>query len=121
MLIHISILGATYCYHVTAVYETCESEFSNVDCETIITTNNIEISALMFILTHQTVWLTLSLLTTSASWLYSTTPVRLLWSRQLPKERTVQIDVRNYEAGAYLIKFITRSGESFTKKIAVTK
>jgi hypothetical protein len=45
----------------------------------------------------------------------------LVHERAINKDKNIEVDVRNYEAGAYLVRFITNSGESYAKKIAVTK
>jgi hypothetical protein len=41
--------------------------------------------------------------------------------RNVTGAETLQVNVRNYEAGAYLVKFVTKAGETFTKKVVVTK
>jgi hypothetical protein len=46
---------------------------------------------------------------------------QVVLEKVITKDKTIVMDVRNYESGAYLVKFVTRSGESFTKKVVVTK
>ena len=45
---------------------------------------------------------------------------QVVYEQIVTKDKNIQLNVRTYEAGAYLIKFITNSGDSFTKKVAVT-
>jgi hypothetical protein len=117
----ISILGETYCYNVTAVYEDCESEFSNVDCETIISVNNMDISSVNVYPNPSNSVVNIELTENISQLVIYNYVGQVVLEQVVAKDKSIQIDVRNYDAGAYLIKFITRSGESFTKKIAVTK
>ena len=117
----ISILGEEWCYTVTAVYEGCESEFSNVACEVIQAAENLTISAVNVYPNPSNSVVNLELTDNISQFVVFNYTGQVIMEQSVAKAKTVQIDVRNYEAGAYLIKFITRSGESFTKKIAVTK
>ena len=46
---------------------------------------------------------------------------QVILENTITDQTTLQIDVRNYESGAYLVKFITSEGQSITKKVVVTK
>ena len=46
---------------------------------------------------------------------------QVVLENKITDETTLHIDVRNYESGAYLVKFITSEGQSITKKVVVTK
>jgi hypothetical protein len=117
----ISVLGQTYCYNVTAVYEDCESDFSNTACETVIATNDLEISAVKIYPNPSNNVVNIELTNDIAQLVVYNYVGQVVLEQVVAKDKNVQIDVRNYDAGAYLVKFITRNGESFTKKIAVTK
>ncbi|HPF65936.1 T9SS type A sorting domain-containing protein, partial [Lentimicrobium sp.] len=46
---------------------------------------------------------------------------QVVYENNVNGAQTLQLNVRNYESGAYLVKFITWDGESFTKKVVVTE
>jgi len=117
----ISVLGQTYCYNVTAVYEDCESAFSNTACETVIAADNIEVSAVNVYPNPSNSVVNIELTNDISQLVIYNYVGQVVYEQVVAKDMNIQIDVRNYDAGAYLVKFITRSGESFTKKIAVTK
>ena len=117
----ISVLGQTYCYNVTAVYEDCESEFSNTACETVIAADNMEVSAVNVYPNPSNSVVNIELTNDISQLVIYNYVGQVVYEQNVVKDLNIQIDVRNYDAGAYLIKFTTRSGETFTKKIAVTK
>ncbi|MGE5383946.1 MAG: T9SS type A sorting domain-containing protein, partial [Omnitrophica WOR_2 bacterium] len=117
----ISILGAEYCYKVTAVYEDCESDFSNTDCETVVDAQNIELGAVNVYPNPSNNVVNIEVTNDISQVVIYNYAGQIVYQQMVTKDKNIQIDVRNYNAGAYLVKFITRSGESFAKKVAVTK
>jgi hypothetical protein len=117
----ISVLGQEYCYNVTAVYEDCESEFSNSACETVTADGLVEAGKVNIYPNPSNNVVNIELTNDITSLVVYNYVGQVVAEKVVAKDKTVQIDVRNYEAGAYLVKFVTRNGESFTRKIAVTK
>ncbi len=117
----ISVLNSTWCYQVTAVYEDCESDYSNEDCETVISATDLELSAVNVYPNPSNSVVNIELTNDISQIAIYNYVGQVVYEQIIAKDKTIQIDVRNYDAGAYLVKFTTRSGESFTKKIAVTK
>ena len=117
----ISVLNSTWCYNVTAVYEDCESEFSNEACETVLSSGNVEANAVNIYPNPSNNVVNIELTDNISRLVVYNYVGQIVFEQVIAKDKNVAIDVRNYDAGAYLVKFITRSGESFTKKIAVTK
>lgn len=116
----ISVLGQEYCYKVTAVYEDCESDFSNEDCETVISADNIDISGINVYPNPSNSVINIELTNDISQLVIYNYVGQVVYEYTVAKDKNIQIDVRNYEAGAYLVKFITKTGESFAKKVAVT-
>ncbi len=114
-------VGQTYCYKVTAVYEDCESDFSNEECILITSTNDLELSSVNVYPNPSNNVVNIELSGNVSQFAVFNYTGQIVFQQTITKAQTVQLDVHNFDAGAYLIKFTTRSGESFTKKIAVTK
>jgi hypothetical protein len=117
----ISILGAIYCYNVTAVYEDCESEFSNTACATIVNAADVDLQSISIYPNPSNNIVNIELTNDINQLVVYNCVGQVVTEIAITKDKTVQIDVHNYQAGAYLVKFITKSGESFARKIAVTK
>ncbi|HLN52409.1 MAG TPA: T9SS type A sorting domain-containing protein, partial [Lentimicrobium sp.] len=117
----ISVLGQSYCYKVTAVYSDCESDFSNTACETVISIVDPEISAVSIYPNPSNSVVNIELTNDISQLVIYNNIGQVVNEMRITKEKTVQIDVSSYDAGAYLVKFITREGQSFARKIAVTK
>jgi len=117
----ISHLGDTYCYNVVAVYEDCESPFSDQACATIVSSNDPELSAVNVYPNPSNNVVNIELTNNIGQIVMYNYVGQIVYEQIIAKDKLIQINVRNYDAGAYLIKFITKSGESFSQKIAVTK
>ena len=117
----ISIFEEEWCYQVTAVYDNCESDFSNEDCVIITNSEVLDISAVNVYPNPSNNVVNIELTNDISQLVIYNYVGQVVTEVIIAKDKTIQLDVRNYDAGAYLIKFITRSGENFTKKIAVTK
>ncbi len=117
----ISIFMEEWCYHVTAVYDNCESGFSNEECAIVTNTEVLDISAVSVYPNPSNNVVNIQLTNDISQLVIYNYVGQVVHEIVIAKDKNIQLDVRNYDAGAYLIKFITRSGESFTKKIAVTK
>lgn len=115
------IMGIEYCYKVTAVYESCESDFSNEDCEYITSVETVNAGTVNVYPNPSSSIVNIELPANISQFVIFNYTGQVVMEQNVAKAQTVRINVENYDAGAYLIKFTTRSGESFTKKIAVTK
>ena len=111
-----------YCYTVTALYEYCgETEASNEACIVLTNTSDYDLSALKVYPNPSNSNVTIELTNEIRKVVLYNYAGQMVEERNINKDRSIQIDVRNYEAGAYLVRFITNSGESYTKKLAVSK
>ncbi len=117
----ISIFNENFCYRVTAVYTDCESEFSNDACAVILETKDPEQSAVSIYPNPSNSVVNIELTNNISNIVIYNSVGQVVNEMTIAKDKSVQLDVHNYDAGAYLIKFITNNGESFTKKLAVTK
>ncbi|MBK9358098.1 MAG: choice-of-anchor J domain-containing protein [Bacteroidales bacterium] len=112
-------IGNTYCYVVTAVYEDCESPASNEVCVTLTSTPVIDASAVSVYPNPSNSVVNISLTNDISQIVVYNYVGQVVYEQIITKDKNIQLNVRNYESGAYLVKFITNSGESFTKKVAV--
>lgn len=117
----ISIFGEEYCYNVTAVYEDCESEFSNTACAMIVNAADIDPRHISLFPNPSNSVVNIELTSDISQLVVYNCVGQIVAEMAIAKDKTVQIDVHNYQAGAYLVKFITNTGDSFARKIAVTK
>ncbi|MDD3743393.1 MAG: T9SS type A sorting domain-containing protein, partial [Lentimicrobiaceae bacterium] len=114
------VIGETYCYTVTAVYEDCESPMSEEVC-ILITDVPVLTQAQVSVYPNPANSVVNIDLTSNISQVMVYNYVgQVVFEQTITKAQTIQLNVRNYEAGAYLVKFITNSGETFTKKVVVT-
>ncbi|MHC1778108.1 MAG: carboxypeptidase regulatory-like domain-containing protein [Lentimicrobium sp.] len=114
-------IGNTYCYVVTAVYEDCESLPSNEDCELLTATSELEAGAVSVYPNPSNSVVNIELTSDISQIVVYNYVGQVVYEQNVTKSQTIQLNVRNYESGAYLVKFVTRAGESFTKKVVVTK
>jgi hypothetical protein len=117
----ISVFNKEFCYNVTAVYDDCESDFSNQDCERIVSTIDLETSAVSIYPNPSNSVVNITLTDNISQVVVYNSLGSVVSQFNITKDKSIQLNVNNYNAGAYLIKFITRSGDSFARKIAVTK
>jgi len=113
-------IGNTYCYVVTAVYEDCESEASNEVCIDVTDVPAIAVSSVSVYPNPSNSVINIELTNEISQMVVYNYVGQVVYEQVITKDKTIQLNVRNYKAGAYLIKFVTTSGESFTKKVAVT-
>jgi hypothetical protein len=116
----ISHLGVTYCYKVSAVYEDCESAYEQA-CETVISAGNLEMNAVNVYPNPANSVLNISLTNDISQIVMYNYSGKIVYQQNIAKDKNIQLNVRNYNAGAYMIKFITNTGEFFAKKIVITK
>lgn len=117
----ISVFGEEYCYNVTAVYEDCESGYSNTACATIVNAPNVETRQINMYPNPSNSVVNIELTDNISTLVVYNCVGQIVNEITITKNKTIQLDVRNYQQGAYLVKFITDSGDSFARKIAVTK
>jgi hypothetical protein len=117
-------IGNEYCYVVTALFmdsQECESLPSNEDCVTLTSAPVIETSAVSVYPNPSNNVVNIELTGNISQVVIYNYVGQVVYEQNITKAMTIQLNVRNYESGAYLVKFITRNGESFTKKVVVTK
>lgn len=111
------------CYNVTAKYEDCESEYSNLDCELnycYVGTTFIEFAKIRIYpnpCSNYTVF-------EYSDGINQIIICDVLGKKKQsiePDQQTYQLDLENYQNGIYLVKFVSSRGESLTKKMIVTK
>ncbi len=114
--------GST-CYTVTAVYSLCgESEASNEACVDFITgieTN--ELSNVKVYPNPSNSVVNIDLTSNISRVIVYNFVGQVVFEQNNTKTETIQLNVNSYEVGAYLVKFVTNAGESFTKKVVITK
>ena len=110
----------TYCYTVTAVYEDCESGMSEEACILLTNTSVVEKSVSIYPNPSNSV-VNIDVTGNISQVVVYNYVGQVVYENNVNGAQTLQLNVRNYESGAYLVKFITRDGESFTKKVVVTK
>jgi hypothetical protein len=113
-------VGNLYCYQVQAVYEDCESDPSNEECIFVSNVPDVETSAVSVYPNPSNSVVNIELTNDISQIVVYNYVGQVVYEQVITKDKTIQLNVRNYESGAYLIKFITNSGNSFTKKVAVT-
>lgn len=117
-----SAAGST-CYTVTAVYSLCgESEASNeacVDFTTGIETNNL--SSVKVYPNPSNSVVNIDLTSNISRVIVYNYVGQVVFEQNNTKAETIRLNVSSYEVGAYLVKFVTNAGESFTKKVVITK
>ena len=110
------------CYVVTAVYSMCgESEPSNEVCFEDISAANYDLSQLRVYPNPSNSLVNIELNKNVNRIEIYNYAGQIVYQQTITKESMIQVDVRNYEAGAYLVRFINNDGKTLTKKIAVTK
>jgi fibronectin type 3 domain-containing protein len=110
-----------YCYAVTAVYEDCESAQSEEACILPDNTINIGTSNVSVYPNPSNSVVNIELTNDISQLVVYNYVGQVVFEQNVTKSKTIQLNVRNYESGAYLVKFVTNAGESFTKKVVVTK
>ncbi|MCB9024618.1 MAG: T9SS type A sorting domain-containing protein, partial [Lentimicrobiaceae bacterium] len=108
---------------VTAVYSLCgESEHSNEACvDVLVGVENPAISNVNIYPNPSNNVVNIDLSSNISQVVVYNYVGQVVFEQNVTKAETLQLNVRNYESGAYLVKFVTRAGESFTKKVIVTK
>jgi len=110
------------CYTVTAEYEFCgETDPSNEACIDILTGVGGEDLANTRIYPNPSNSVVNIELPGSVSQVIVYNYLgQVVFEQNVTKAQTIQLNVRNYEAGAYLVKLLTNAGETLTKKVVVT-
>ncbi len=115
------VVNNLYCYQVQAVYEDCESDPSNEVCILVDNVSGVETNAVSVYPNPSNSVVNIELTSDISQVVVYNYVGQVVYEQNVTKSQTIQLNVRNYESGAYLVKFITRAGESFTKKVVVTK
>jgi hypothetical protein len=112
----------TICYEVTAIYEYCgESDPSNEACATLESTNEVDISSIRLYPNPSNSRVTLAVTDNIRQIKIYNFAGQIVHEMTLNKIKEIKLDVRNYEAGAYMVRFITNDGVSYTKKMVITR
>jgi len=109
-----------YCYNVTAVYEDCESPMSETVCITLTSAPVIESQLSVYPNPSNSV-VNIEVTNNISQVVVYNYLGQVVYENNVNGAQTLTLNVRNYEAGAYLVKFVTREGESIAKKVVVTK
>ncbi|MBL7906500.1 MAG: carboxypeptidase regulatory-like domain-containing protein [Bacteroidales bacterium] len=115
------IIGNEYCYQVQAVYEDCESGASEEACIFVSEVPQLDVNAVSVYPNPASNVVNIELTNGISQVVVYNYVGQVVYEQNITKAQTIQLNVRNYESGAYLVKFITSAGESFTKKVVVTK
>jgi hypothetical protein len=118
------IIGNTYCYVVTAIFEdieVCESGPSNEVCIDVTDVPVLTNGSVSVYPNPSNSVVNIELTDNISQVVVYNYVGQVVFEQNVTKAQTVQLNVRNYESGAYLVKFVTTAGESFTKKVVVTK
>lgn len=116
----VATLQSKWCYTVTAVYGDCVSDSSNRACVYLDKIEKRSESSANIYPNPSNSVVNIELTNDISQLVVYNYVGQVVYEQVITKDKTIQLNVRNYEAGAYLIKFITNSGESFTRKVAVT-
>ena len=110
----------TYCYTVVAVYEDCEAPSEEV-CIFLSKTNNVNDNNVNVYPNPSNSVVNIEVSSNISQVVIYNYVGQVVLENNVNGAQTLKVDVRNYEAGAYLVKFITKEGESIIKKVVVTK
>lgn len=116
--------NSVYCYNVTAVYEDCESDFSNTDCYSIyspcpVGVDDVELSEAAIYPNPSSSMITVSCNALNEVLIYDILGNILKDIRVSSISSNIAVDVNNLTNGVYLVKFITGEGESIVRKMVV--
>ncbi len=108
------------CYTVTAVYSDCESPPSEEDCyyATNISTDLTK-SANKIYPNPSGDLINMELTSDIKQLMVYNSMGQVVYEQEITGDKNVQLDVKSYKSGPYLLKLITHNGECVVKKIAV--
>jgi hypothetical protein len=115
------VIDNYYCYQVTAVYEDCESLPSNEACILVDNVPVVEASSVSVYPNPSNNVVNIELTGNISQVVVYNYVGQIVYEQNVTRAQTIQLNVRNYESGAYLVKFVTNAGDSFIKKVIVTK
>jgi hypothetical protein len=115
--------NGTWCYTVTAEYEFCgETDPSNEACIDItVGIDDLSVDNVRIYPNPSNSIVNIELTDNISHVVIYNYIGQVVFEQNVTKAKTIQLNVSNYEAGAYLVKFVTRTGESFAKKIVVAQ
>jgi hypothetical protein len=113
-----------YCYNVTAVYEDCESGFSNTECYPVyepcpVGVDDIELNEAEIYPNPASFMITITGKSISQVIIYDILGNQLQQKSIPATQESSAVDVRNLANGVYLVKFIKSTGESTVRKLVV--
>ncbi len=110
-----------YCYNVTAVYEDCESPMTEVACVVLTNVPVVDNGAISIYPNPSNNLVNIQLTNDISNIVVYNYLGQVVLEKVITKDKTIVVNVANYEAGAYLVKFVSRTGESFSRKFVVTR
>ena len=114
--------GGQACYTVTAAYEFCgESVPSNEACVTLVDVKSNDLSQIRVYPNPSNSILNIELTDNVSQVVIYNYLGQVVLENNVTNTSKLQVDVSNYEAGAYLVRFISNQGQSITRKIVVSK
>jgi hypothetical protein len=111
-----------YYYYVVAVYEDCEGTSEEVEVRYgEISTEEVEAAGLKLFPNPAEDELILGLNNDIIHIMIVDKLGRVIYARDVKGEESVHLDVSNYKAGIYLLKFLKSNGKSFIRKLVIAR
>jgi hypothetical protein len=113
--------AGTNCYEVTAMYSLCgESDPSNEACVDItVGVGEQDILATRIYPNPSNSVVNIELTSNISKVVIYNYIGQVVYDQNVTNTQTIRIDAGSYESGAYLVKFLTNSGESFIKRVVI--
>ncbi len=109
-----------YSYYVVAVYEDCEGISEEVEVRYgEISTEEVETAGLKLFPNPAEDELIIGLNNDITQIIIIDNVGRVIYSRDVKGEESVHLDVSNYKAGIYMIRYLTTKGKCFVKRFLV--
>ncbi len=114
--------GGQVCYTVTAAYDFCGvTDPSNEACVNLVNVKTNDLSQIKVYPNPSNNMVNIELTNNISRVVIYNFLGQVVYENNVTNETELHIEVRNYDAGAYLIKFVTNEGHSHTKKVVVAK
>ena len=114
--------GGQACYTVTAAYDFCGvTNPSNEACVNLVGVKSNDLSQIKVYPNPAHNIVNIDLNGKVSQVVIYNFLGQVVYENNVTNETELHIDVRSYDAGAYLVKFITNQGQSLTRKVVVSK
>lgn len=115
-------IGMAFCYNVTALYDDCESGFSNLDCEIPcpVGVKEVKLNSAEIYPNPGKEIVTIKVTDDINRFIVYDILGNELTSVDIdPQRLSIPLKVANFDNGIYPIRFITKSGKSISRKLVV--